>query len=648
MKQPLLKWLVLSVLLFMLSKEACTQDPNFHLYICFGQSNMEGQGTIEAQDQSVDSRFQIFQAVSCTGKPQEKWRTATPPLARCNTKLGPADYFGREMVKNLPSNIKVGIIFVAIAGCKIELFDKANYTAYINSLTANEQWMKSIINEYGGNPYAKLVSLSKLAQKDGVIKGILLHQGESNYNDTQWPNKVRGVYTNLLTDLGLTAANVPLLAGQVVDAAQGGQTAGMNSIINSLPNTIPTAHVISSSGCTDQSDNLHFTSDGYRLLGTRYAQKMLTLVKVNTNEPPTITANLSDLTLAENQPLTLTIGASGSNLTYVWYKNNQVVAGANTATLTVAQMEQSDDNSTFKVVVSNAYGSVTSKVISIKVTDFLGVKITKSATAIVLDGSKEEGWANSEEYEIKNKILSIDNEMDLSGKVNVLYDNQYLYVLYTITDNQKRASSTNFWENDGVELYIDGNNDKATTYDADDFQYVFRYDASQILEGHNKSVTGITAKALQTNTGYTIEAAIPWMLIGIAPTASKNIGLDFHVNDSDLGLRDGKLAWYATEDNSYSNPSTFGLGRLESTMVTSLQEGQPLAQITLFPNPAKSTIWFQGMSKEFTYQILDGLGRQVQAGSAHATLAIDHLSTGIYNMCIQNGIHRKCMNFIKE
>src|SRR6478735_4151086 len=110
--------------IFMLAivPKAFSQDPNFYIFLCFGQSNMEGQGPIEAQDQTVDSRFQVMQAVNCTGKPQNTWRTATPPIARCNTKLGPSDYFGREMVKNMPSNIKIGIVHVSIAGSKIEIF----------------------------------------------------------------------------------------------------------------------------------------------------------------------------------------------------------------------------------------------------------------------------------------------------------------------------------------------------------------------------------------------------------------------------------------------------------------------------------------------------------------------------------------------
>ena len=47
-----------------------------------------------------------------------------PTTLGCNGGLGPADYFGRTMVENLPANIRVGVIVVAIPGCDIALFLK--------------------------------------------------------------------------------------------------------------------------------------------------------------------------------------------------------------------------------------------------------------------------------------------------------------------------------------------------------------------------------------------------------------------------------------------------------------------------------------------------------------------------------------------
>ena len=277
--------LFLFVVLNLFSITAFSQDHKFYIFLCFGQSNMEGNARIEPQDTTVDSRFQVMEAVDCPNldRVKGKWYTAVPPLCRCRTGLTPADYFGRTMVANLPKGSRVGVINVSVAGCKIELFDKDNFQAYASTA---QSWMTSIIKEYGGNPYAQLVELAKLAQKDGVIKGILLHQGESNTNDSLWTKKVKVVYDNLIKDLHLKAKKVPLLAGEVVNADQGGVCASMNKIIATLPQTIHNSYVISSAGCTDGRDNLHFNAEGYRKFGKRYAAKMLSLLgyKVNVKE----------------------------------------------------------------------------------------------------------------------------------------------------------------------------------------------------------------------------------------------------------------------------------------------------------------------------------------------------------------------------
>lgn len=266
---------VLSVLL--LSAPARSQDTSFHIYLCLGQSNMEGNARFEPQDTTVSNRFLMMSAVDCPdlNRNMGRWYTAKPPLCRCRTGLTPADYFGRELLAGLPARNRVGVVMVAVGGCKIELFDKENYAGYV--ATAPD-WLKNMAKEYAGNPYGRLVEMAKLAQRDGVIKGILLHQGESNTGDSTWPRKVKMVYENLLHDLGLNAADVPLLAGEVVHAEQNGKCASMNGIIATLPQVIPTAHVISSKGCAVAWDNLHFNAAGYRTLGARYAATMLTLL----------------------------------------------------------------------------------------------------------------------------------------------------------------------------------------------------------------------------------------------------------------------------------------------------------------------------------------------------------------------------------
>lgn len=269
------KFLLGAAFAMALSQVNAAPDPNFHIYLAFGQSNMEGQGAIEQQDKTVDERFQVLWAAdngSCSGKTKGKWSTAVPPLAHCQgAKLGPTDYFGRTMVEKTDSQIKVGVIVVAVAGCSIQLFDKDNYRSYAQG---QQSWMTQRINDYGGNPYGRLIEMAKKAQEDGVIKGIIFHQGETDAGDGQWPSKVKKVYDNIIKDLGLEN-DIPFLAGEVL---RSGSSKGANNNIAKLPQQSKNFYVVSSEGFNQalgDGQNVHFTSQEYRDFGKRYAEKMI-------------------------------------------------------------------------------------------------------------------------------------------------------------------------------------------------------------------------------------------------------------------------------------------------------------------------------------------------------------------------------------
>lgn len=273
-----MKKLFLIISLFILGKNAFAQDPNFHIYLCIGQSNMEGAARIEAQDTvNIDNRFKVLEALDCSKLNRQKgqWYTAKPPLCRCDTRLSPADYFGRTMIQNMPQNQSLGVVHVAVAGSKIEIFDKIKYKAYLDSSAKERPWMINMANSYGGNPYERLIEMAKIAQKSGVIKGILLHQGESNTGDRTWPAQVKKIYDDILADLNIAPNSIPLLSGELVAAEQGGKCASHNAIIATLPQTIPKAVVVSSAGLTAAKDGLHFDSAGVREFGKRYAEALM-------------------------------------------------------------------------------------------------------------------------------------------------------------------------------------------------------------------------------------------------------------------------------------------------------------------------------------------------------------------------------------
>ena len=256
-------------------------DENFYIYLCFGQSNMEGNAQWEAQDVgSVDERFQML-ATCDFDSPRRtagQWYRAECPIVSPVGKLGPSDYFGRTMVSELPDK-KVGVIAVAMGGSPIEMFDKDLYEDKLKQ-NAGEWWAQIATRYYGGNPYGRLVEMGRRAQQVGVIKGILLHQGESNNGDPQWPGMVKKIYRDLLRDLGLKASEVHLFVGETEYAEMGGGCSWHNTVVARIPEVIPTGHVVSAEGIPGNgTDPWHFSAAGYRTLGQRYAEAVLDVMR---------------------------------------------------------------------------------------------------------------------------------------------------------------------------------------------------------------------------------------------------------------------------------------------------------------------------------------------------------------------------------
>ena len=144
-----------------IGQENKTQDKNFHIFLCFGQSNMEGNARVtDADREGVNPNFLMMAPVDFPRMNRKKgeWYVAVPPLCRENTGLTPADWFGRTLLENLPEGHKVGVINVSVAGCKIEAFMRDEAEEYAKT---GAQWLKNIMEIYGGNPYDYLVALGK-------------------------------------------------------------------------------------------------------------------------------------------------------------------------------------------------------------------------------------------------------------------------------------------------------------------------------------------------------------------------------------------------------------------------------------------------------------------------------------------------------
>lgn len=218
-----------------------------HLYLLIGQSNMAGRAKYDGELAKPIPRAHLL-----NGK--DEWEEAKNPLNIYSTirkgegmqKLGPGYGFATAMLKKDSSN-EIGLIVNAKGGTKIE------------------QWKK------GTKFYDEAIRRTKIAMKDGTLKGILWHQGESNQgNPDEYLEQLETLVKDLRKDLGVK--DLPFIAGQVNDVPK------INEAIAELPKKVDATSYVSSEGlkCTDR---WHFDTASALLLGERYAEEMQKLLK---------------------------------------------------------------------------------------------------------------------------------------------------------------------------------------------------------------------------------------------------------------------------------------------------------------------------------------------------------------------------------
>ena len=278
------------------------QDPNLHIYLAYGQSNMSGQADVTAADRAEDPRFLVLRAANHSNQKVGEFYPAAPPMGHSASKVGIVDIFGRKMVKELPDSIKIAVANIAIGGQSIDLFDKDRNKTYVqNAKNKGDTWWIQYLDEYGGDLYKRIVEMGKIAKEKGVIKGFLFHQGEADYQMNDWPKRVKKVYDDLIKDLGLDSTKVPILVGELATTAAGGDLGWRNSAVAEAASLIPNGHLISAEGCPalkEPNYTLHFTRKGYETFGERYAEKMLELLKKAEPEVPPVDTSAKDSAVA--------------------------------------------------------------------------------------------------------------------------------------------------------------------------------------------------------------------------------------------------------------------------------------------------------------------------------------------------------------
>jgi hypothetical protein len=171
---------------------------------------------------------------------------------------------------------------------------------------------------------------------------------------------------------------------------------------------------------------------------------------------------------------------------------------------------------------------------------------------------------------------SVPDDTNSSARLFVKWDLGYLYVAVSVTDDVRNTPNVppSLTDNDAVEIFVDGQHQRTASYGADDWQLVYSADG-QKAAGQVNVVTwpaGTHEAWGGTSPGYTVEAAIPWSILGGTPAAlGRVVGFDIKLNDNDVGTaRDRDLILYYNATSSsggctapYCRTDSFGAVQLQ-------------------------------------------------------------------------------------
>ncbi len=167
-----------------------------------------------------------------------------------------------------------------------------------------------------------------------------------------------------------------------------------------------------------------------------------------------------------------------------------------------------------------------------------------------IDGVEDDIWNNAAEMNINVYVQGKGS----TGVGKALWDENNIYVFIKVKDNKLSKKSSNSYEQDSVEVFIDENNNKSTNYLDDDAQYRLNYENEFSSRGN---AAKIKSKAVVIKDGYNVEVKIPLQFIK-GSTGTK-IGFDLQINDdSGSGQRDSISKWNDPTNESYRNTSGFG------------------------------------------------------------------------------------------
>ncbi|PAW76589.1 MAG: hypothetical protein B9S32_14520 [Verrucomicrobia bacterium Tous-C9LFEB] len=198
------------------------------------------------------------------------------------------------------------------------------------------------------------------------------------------------------------------------------------------------------------------------------------------------------------------------------------------------------------------------------------LSIPRALPGMKLDGTSQ-NWPGRPAEQLPAKNLTLGTpDLDFNAAFRLCWDDQFLYVLAEVKESTPLVNTQtgeNLWQGDCLEIFIGGEKtNEPGALMPTDRQILLSAGMSPKFYVANSPVLVtdirvVTAKNV-TGEGYTIEAAIPWAVLGIKPESGKELLFDLGVDNTDDGkLRSRQWMWNGSERNS-SDRGNWGRAKL--------------------------------------------------------------------------------------
>lgn len=234
---------------------------DFHLFLLAGQSNMAGRGVLEPQDLEAHANVLTLDRSG-------EWVPAVDPIHfdKPIAGVGPGRSFGLAIAEH-DSSVTIGLIPCAVGGSAITAWVPAGKDSATNT-----------------HPYDDALNRVRRALKDGVLKAILWHQGESDANPEAAPlykERLRALVAKLRSDIG--DSTLPFIAGQLGQFGRNDWNDVIDRSQRELAVEVPYMAFVNSDGLAHKGDSLHFSAEAARIFGKRYAHAYLKIRTAKTD-----------------------------------------------------------------------------------------------------------------------------------------------------------------------------------------------------------------------------------------------------------------------------------------------------------------------------------------------------------------------------